>query len=157
MNLQILETRNNIIIRRKSWIDGICKIKESKFKNSMVKWKIVLFHLSRSALLILSFPTSTRLGRTGMINDSSSIPSNLDSTCHRNFFHCSTDFMDLYYIIFIIVIIFFIDRKIYFWNRWGEKIRGLFRNTYRKFNPIFKKESLHFRIFDIWKFIPNDL
>lgn len=53
LNLQILETQyyhSMKIVESTSKIDGIYKIKESKFKNS--KWKIVLFHLLRSTLLI---------------------------------------------------------------------------------------------------------
>lgn len=112
LNLQILETQyyhSMKIVESTSKIDGIYKIKESKFKNS--KWKIVLFHLLRSTLLIL--PTRRR---TGMINDDSrpiSIP-----LVTEIFFHRSRDFMDLNCIIFIITIILFIDREIYFWNRW---------------------------------------
>lgn len=102
LNLQILETQyyhSMKIVESTSKIDGIYKIKESKFKNS--KWKIVLFHLLRSTLLInddsrpISIPLVTEI-----------------------FFHRSRDFMDLNCIIFIITIILFIDREIYFWNRW---------------------------------------
>lgn len=102
LNLQILETQyyhSMKMVESTSKIDGIYKIKESKFKNS--KWKIVLFHLLRSTLLInddsrpISIPLVTEI-----------------------FFHRSRDFMDLNCIIFIITIILFIDREIYFWNRW---------------------------------------
>lgn len=102
LNLQILETQyyhSMKIVESTSKIDGIYKIKESKFKNS--KWKIVLFHLLRSTLLInddsrpISIPLVTEI-----------------------FFRRSRDFMDLNCIIFIITIILFIDREIYFWNRW---------------------------------------